>query len=359
MNTLGHTLKLTLFGKSHSETLGCILAGLPPGVFVDLDAIKEDLVLRKPTFGIGTTRIEADVPEIKNLSKGKTTGEDVIISFENQNVESLVYETFKTCPRPGHADYPALIKYGESHDIRGGGIFSGRMTLPLVAAGALLRSFVKEAGVEVGSYVTRIGKISDENAYEPSDILKLSRTNPLRAMNSRTAELMQKEILSAKTDGDSVGGVVRCVATKVPIGVGEPFFDTLDGEVSKAIFSIPGVKGISFGAGFLAAEKRGSENNDWYFSNGKNIFSKTNSAGGVLGGMANGSPLDFTVAFKPTPSIQRQQQTVNIKTLAETKLSIAGRHDPCIVPRAAIAVEAMTVFTIADLLMRGGYLGRD
>lgn len=357
MNTIGNTLQLTIFGASHTKCVGCILSGVPAGVFIDMDQVREDLALRKPTPLIGTSRVELDVPMIKNLSsKNETTGDEIIITFKNENVLSSDYDLFRTIPRPGHADYPALVKYGDGYDIRGGGIFSGRMTAPLVAAGAVLRNFISETGVNVGSYTKSIGDVSDENIYEPYDIMKLSRENPLRAMNSAVAERMREKILSAKNFGDSIGGVVRCVATGVPVGVGEPFFDTLDGEVAKAVFAVPGVKGVSFGEGFSAAKLFGSQNNDAYtIQNGK-VVTKTNHSGGVLGGMANGAPLDFSVAFKPTPSISREQESVNLSTLTDTKLSISGRHDPCIVPRAAIVIEAVTIFTLADLLMRGGYL---
>jgi len=355
MNTIGNNLRLTLFGASHDSRMGCIIDGIPPGILIDQKQIEADLALRKPVAGIGTPRIESDTPTITGIKDNYTCGTPVVISFANENVRSGDYEELKRVPRPGHADYPALTKYGENHDIRGGGMFSGRMTTPLVAAGALLRGFLSKKGIEVGSYVTRIGNVVDSKEYTPQEILQVSRTNPLRAMTPELEKQMKDEILAAKNEGDSVGGIVRCIALGVPVGAGEPFFDTLDGDIAKSVFSIPGVKGVAFGAGFRAAELRGSENNDSFYMDNGRVSTKTNNAGGILGGMANGSPIDFTVALKPTPSIAKKQNSVNLITQENAELCIHGRHDPCIATRGAIVVEAMTIITIADHLLRGGF----
>ena len=265
--------------------------------------IAADLELRKPSEGIGTPRVETDIPEISGVVNGTTTGCPVVITFSNSNARSSDYEQLRRIPRPGHADYPAVSKYGQAHDIRGGGMFSGRMTTPLVAAGALLRGMIGIAGIYVGSYVTCIGRVIDTNSYDPEDVMIRSRTNPLRAMSSDIEGRMRSEILAAKSEGDSVGGIVRCFAAGLPAGLGEPFFDTLDGEISKAVFGIPGVKAVGFGEWFTAPGLRGSENNDAYRFQGNSVVTSTNHAGGVLGGMSNGAVLDFSVAFKPTPSI--------------------------------------------------------
>lgn len=356
MNRIGESITLTLFGSSHDSRIGCVIDGIPPGYPVNVESIAADLELRKPSAGIGTPRVEADVPEISGIVNGMTTGCPVVITFSNCNTRSSDYEQLRRVPRPGHADYPAVSKFGLAHDIRGGGMFSGRMTTPLVAAGALLRDLIGSAGISVGSYVTRIGSVVDMNVYDVADIMTKSRTNPLRAMSSDIEDRMRAEILAAKSKGDSVGGIVRCFAAGLSAGLGEPFFDTLDGEISKAVFAIPGVKAIGFGEGFAAAGLRGSENNDAYRIQNGSVITVTNHAGGVLGGMSSGADLDFSVAFKPTPSIAKQQMSVDLLTREDTDLSVKGRHDPCIANRGAIVVEAMTVFTLADLAARGGFL---
>ncbi|MCZ9312070.1 MAG: chorismate synthase [Methanocorpusculum sp.] len=355
MNTIGTAVQLTLFGASHDSRIGCVIDGVPAGTPVSIDRMLADLALRKPAPGIGTPRVEADMPEISGILNGVATGAPVVITFANANTKSSDYEDLRLTPRPGHADYPALCKYREAHDIRGGGMFSGRMTTPLVAAGALLRDMIGPLGISIGSYLSRIGNVVDAGEYAAEELVR-SRDNPLRAMSGDLAGRMRAEILAAKAEGDSVGGIVRCMASGLPVGLGEPFFDTLDGEIAKAVFAVPGVKGISFGSGFAAAALHGSENNDPYRIVDGSVAAVTNHAGGVLGGMANGSVLDFSVAFKPTPSITGVQQTVNLRDGTNADLSVQGRHDPCIANRGAIVVEAMTAFVLADLCVRGGYL---
>lgn len=360
MNTLGNAIRLTLFGASHDSCIGCVLDGLPAGFYVNEATIENDLQLRKPAPGIGTVRVEDDIPAISGLLDNTTTGAPLVITIGNGNIRDADYEAMRRVPRPGHADYPAYCKYGTAHDIRGGGQFSGRMTAALVAAGAVLRDFIGMAGISVGSYVNRIGRVIDTGVYRPEEIMRVSRTNPLRAMSQELEMQMRAEILAAKADGDSVGGQVRCIAAGIPAGLGEPFFDSLDGEIAKAVFAVPGVKGISFGAGFAAAGLRGSMNNDSYRIGADGfVCTSSNHAGGVLGGMSDGAPLDFQAAFKPTPSIAKQQNSVDLTTLADAELLVGGRHDPCIAPRGAIVVEAMTIFTLADLLIRGGYACRN
>lgn len=321
---------------------------------VSAERMLADLVLRKPVPGIGTARVEADIPEISGIVNGTATGAPVVINFPNTNTKSSDYECFRRTLRPGHADYPALCKYGAARDLRGGGMFSGRMTTPLVAAGAVMRDMLKPLGISVGSYV-RIGTVTDPAVYA-AEVLVRSRNNPLRAMSSELAEQMQSEILAAKAVGDSVGGIVRCMATGIPAGLGEPFFDALDGEIAKAVFAVPGIKGVSFGRGFGAAAVPGSENNDAYHMDAGRVVTTTNHAGGVLGGMASGRTLEFSVAFKPTPSIARVQNTVDLISRTDAELAVRGRHDPCIANRGAVVVEAMTAFVLADLAVRGGYL---
>ncbi len=356
MNTIGNSIRLTIFGASHDTCIGCVIDGLPAGLTVNHETITRDLSLRKPAPGIGTPRVEADIPEIVGLLDGKTTGAPLVIRIENTNINDSDYDELRRIPRPGHADYPAYAKYGVNHDIRGGGMFSGRMTTVLVAAGAILRDFLSEHGIFVGSYTKSIGSVKDDALYSADEIMQVSPSNPLRAMTSEMEDAMRNEILAVKADGDSVGGVICCVAKGLPAGLGEPFFDTLDGEIAKAVFAVPGVKGIEFGAGFDAASLRGSENNDSYRMIDGVVSTETNNAGGVLGGMSNGAVLDFSVAFKPTPSISKRQNSVDLFDGKDAELSVRGRHDPCIAPRGAVVIEAMTLFVIADLLIRGGFV---
>ena len=359
MNTIGNAIRLTLFGASHDTCIGCVIDGIPAGFAVNTETITRDLALRKPAPGIGTPRAEPDIPEIVGLLDGKTTGAPLVLRIENTNIRDSDYDELRRVPRPGHADYPAYCKYGLSHDIRGGGMFSGRMTAVLVAAGAILRDFLSAFGISVGSYTSRIGSVVDAASYSAEEILARSTTNALRAMTPELEDAMRCEILSAKADGDSVGGVIRCVACGLPAGLGEPFFDTLDGEIAKAVFAVPGVKGIEFGAGFAASAMRGSENNDSYRMADGAVRTETNNAGGILGGMANGAELSFAVAFKPTPSIAKAQDSVDLFAGTDAELAVRGRHDPCIAPRGAVVVEAMTIFVIADLLIRGGFACRN
>ena len=359
MNTIGNAIRLTLFGASHDTCLGCVIDGIPAGFTVSLENIARDLALRKPAPGIGTPRVEDDTPEIIGLLDGKTTGAPLVLRFADNNIRDADYDELRRIPRPGPADYPAYAKYGTNHDIRGGGMFSGRMTTALVAAGAVLRSFLREAGITVGSYTSRIGSVEDRGTYSAAEIFTQSRANPLRAMSASMEEAMRNEILAAKADGDSVGGIICCVAEGLPAGLGEPFFDTLDGEIAKAVFAVPGVKGIEFGAGFAAASLRGSQNNDAYCMKDGAVSTQTNNAGGILGGMANGSTLFFSVAFKPTPSIAQSQHSVDLQEKTDAELAVRGRHDPCIAPRGAVVIESVTILTIADLLVRGGFVCRN
>lgn len=359
MNTRGVALRITVFGSSHGPGVGCVLDGVPAGIEVSQEAVQREVDHRKPSAAIGTPRAEEDRVQIQSgVHEGRSTGAPIQMFIENKDRDSSKYAAFKRTPRPGHADYPALVKYGEGHDLRGGGQFSGRMTAPLVAGGAVAKSLLATKGVGVAAYAASIGKVRDPEEREFQDIRGRVYGRSTRAATDELEERMRNEILSAKEAEDSVGGVVRCLVEGLPVGVGEPFFDNLDGELAKMLFAIPAVKGVEFGSGFRAAELRGSENNDHYrFVDGQ-VRTATNRAGGVLGGMSNGMPLDLRVAFKPTASIPRAQPTVDLGSGKEAILKIEGRHDPCIVPRAVVVVEAVAALVIADLMMRGGYIAR-
>lgn len=355
MNTIGTKVRLTIFGSSHGAGIGCVLDGIPPGTIIDEERILEEMRLRKPAEGIGTPRQEEDAVELlSGVRGGKATGAPITILIRNLDKDSSKYEQFRTVPRPGHADMTALNKYGESHDLRGGGQFSGRMTAPIVAAGAICKGLLDEHEVVIAAHTKSIGRVVDPAKREVTEMIVFARNNPLRAATQEMADLMRAEIEAAAKEGDSVGGTVRCVIFNPPLGMGEPFFDSVEGELSKIIFAIPGVKGIEFGAGFRAASMKGSEHNDPFIVQDGRLRTAKNDAGGVLGGISNGMPIDMHIAFKPTASIAKEQMSVDLKKMSESRLRIEGRHDPCIVPRAVAAVEAAAALTVADLCLRGG-----
>lgn len=337
--------------------MGCVLDGVPPGIEVDRDDIQREVDLRKPSGVLGTPRAEEDAVEIlAGVLDGRTTGAPVVLFIANRDTDSSKYDRFRTVPRPGHADLTQIRKYGGSADLRGGGQFSGRMTAPIVAAGAVAREMLRTIGVQVAAYTQKLGSVEDPEDRTLKEVRRQARENPVRAADPEIALEMIQEIMEAKQEEDSVGGVVRCLAVGLPIGVGEPFFDSLEGELAKMMFAIPGVKGVEFGAGFRAAGMRGSEHNDTFLIEDGEIHTVTNNAGGVLGGLSNGMPLDLKVAFKPTASIPREQRSIDLESMEDTTIKIEGRHDPCIVPRAVVVVEAATALVLADLCLRGDFI---
>lgn len=357
MNTIGTALRLTLFGSSHGPGIGCVVDGVPPGLEVDREDMQREVDLRRPAAAIGTPRQEEDRVEVlAGIVDGRTTGAPVVIFIPNRDTDSSKYERFRSVPRPGHADLTALRKYGDAHDLRGGGQFSGRMTAPIVAAGAVARTVLLTLGVQVTAYTQSLGRVIDAEERTFKEVKRASRENPVRAADAAIALEMVNEIMEAKEEGDSVGGVVRCITLGLPLGVGEPFFDSLEGELAKMLFAIPGVKGVEFGAGFQAATMRGSEHNDQFTVVEGEVQTLTNHAGGVLGGMSNGMPLDFRVAFKPTASISLEQKSIDLDRMEDTTIKVEGRHDPCIVPRAVVVVEAATALVLADLCLRGNFI---
>ncbi len=359
MNTIGFALRLTIFGSSHGPGVGSVLDGCPAGIPITAEMVQREVDLRKPAPGIGTARAEEDVVQVQSgLLEGKTTGAPIQFFIANKDTDSSKYQTFRVTPRPGHADYPALVKYGQDHDIRGGGQFSGRMTAPLVAAGAVARSMLETKGIRIAAYSQAIGKVADDDEHVFSEIAENRFKHSTRAVSPRVAALMEKEILAASKEEDSVGGIVRCLVDGLPVGVGEPFFDTLDGELAKMMFAIPAVKGVEFGAGFSSAKMRGSEHNDPFRITNGEVRTETNHAGGILGGLSSGMPVDIKVAFKPTASISREQRTVDLSKKEDAIVKVQGRHDPSIVPRAVVVVEAAAALVIADLSLRGGFFAR-
>ncbi|MDR3075108.1 MAG: chorismate synthase [Candidatus Methanoplasma sp.] len=353
MYRLGESVIFTLYGESHAQYIGGFLEGLPEGEEVNVGQIDEELALRKPYKGIGTPRTEPDEVEfLSGLEDGRTTGEKIHFRIRNTNTDSSKYEAFNRTPRPGHADLPAIAKF-PGHIIKGGNQFSGRLTASAVVAGSIARQFVSRYGISVGSFTRSIGRVRDDGDRGFDDAVA-SRSNPTRASTKELDSMMTKEILDASADDDSVGGIIECITVGLPMGFGGTWFESLDARIANAVFGIPACKGIEFGKGFGLAEMRGSESNDPFCFDG-GIRLRSNNMGGILGGMSDGAPMVFRAAFKPTPSIGKEQDTVDLEKMENTKIRIEGRHDPCIVPRAAIVVESMTCLVIADQI-RGDIL---
>ncbi len=347
MYSVGNKLRIGLFGKSHADCIGCIIEGLPLGMQIDMGHLKERMDLRKPSDGIGTPRKEPDeVIFEQGITDGIVTGSKILLTIKNKNTNSSSYSGFNITPRPGHADLPALMKY-KDYDVSGGAQFSGRMTAPLVAAGAIAEQFLLSKGIKIAAYTKSIYDIMDQKERGFEEISG-SKMFPTRACTQELNDSMKTAITKASDDGDSVGGVISCIIDGLDIGFGGIWFDALDVSLARMMFSIPAVKGVEFGKGFDIARMRGSESNDQYKVADGKITSDTNNMGGICGGMCDGMPVTFNVAVKPTPSISKEQETVNLKEMRTDRLSIKGRHDPCIVPRAVAVVEAMTAVTVMD-----------
>ena len=350
-NTFGNSVSLTLFGESHGEYIGAVLDGIAPGIRINHEYIKEKLAQRRPAGKISTARVEADEYIIASGAyDGFTTGTPLTILIPNTNKKSADYRNLALTPRPSHADYSAECKYHGFQDRRGGGHFSGRITAALVAAGALLSAALADKGIYIGTHISKLHGI-DDRAFEDikSDIDALSKLH-FPVLSCDAAEKMHREIEAAAELGDSVGGVLESAIIGIPAGVGEPWFDSLEGMISHAVFSIPGVKGIEFGLGFDFAYSYGSEANDAFAIDNGKIVTKTNNNGGLNGGISNGMPIIFRTAIKPTPSIFKTQKSVNLEKMVEEDLTIQGRHDPAIIHRARSVVDAVAALVISDAL---------
>ena len=344
----GENIQISIFGQSHAPAIGVTIEGLPAGEEVDLDELKSFLARRAPGNNAWSTlRKEADEPEIQcGIVNGKTCGAPLTAIIRNQNVRSGDYANLRTVPRPGHADYTAYVKYDGSADMSGGGHFSGRLTAPLCIAGGICKQILKREGIEIKARIQAIGGIED-----PGDLLTQEIATDFPVINAEAGQKMQECIAKALSEGDSVGGIIECAVTGLPVGLGGPLFDGMEGRISQAVFGIPAVKGIEFGVGFAAAKLRGSENNDAFCMKDGKVQTETNRCGGILGGITNGMPLVFRAAFKPTPSIAKAQKSVDLTTGEETTLEIKGRHDPCIVPRAVPCIEAAAAIAVYDALL--------
>ena len=355
-STWGNKIKISVFGQSHAEAIGICVDGLPAGERVDREELRRFMQRRAPgRSAVSTPRREADEVKILcGLVEDVTCGAPLAAIIENTNTRSKDYEFLKETPRPAHADYPAQVKYGGFQDVRGGGHFSGRLTAPLCIAGGICLQILARKGIEIAAHISSVGDVQDEG-FDPMGISQESlaglRAADFPTLSAEKGEEMRALILAASAEGDSVGGTVECMVTGLPVGIGGPLFGGLDGKIASAIFGIPAVKGIEFGAGFGAAGMKGSENNDPYTVKDRKIQTLSNNAGGILGGISTGMPLLFKTAFKPTPSITKPQQSVRLSTLEETELRVVGRHDPCIVPRAVPVVEAVTAIALLDALL--------
>ncbi len=349
----GQQLKLSIFGQSHGEAIGVTLDGFPAGMPIDMERLLGEMARRAPGQSLLTTaRKEADTPEfLSGVLNGVTTGQPICILIRNTNQRSKDYGDGVDLVRPGHADYTGHVRYFGFEDWRGGGSFSGRLTAPLVAAGALCSQWLESKGVSIACHIQQLGGVKDASFLDadPNADYSYMKQMHLPVLNGGLDAQMEAAAMAARIDGDSIGGVIECMVTGLPAGLGAPFFDSVESVISHLMFSVPAVKGVEFGEGFGFAALRGSEANDAFRMAEGRIVTETNHSGGVNGGITNGMPVIFRCAIRPTPSIAKKQQTVSLKTGENAELEIHGRHDPCILPRAVPVIEAMTAIAILDL----------
>lgn len=352
MSLMGNKVKIEIFGESHSATIGMTLTGIPAGEAIDYEELLAFMRRRAPgRDDVSTPRKEADIPIFQcGVVDGITTGAPISAIIENTNIRSKDYDKLKNTPRPSHADYTASVKYNGKNDIRGGGAFSGRLTAPLCIGGGIAKQILKRRGIEIGAHIYSISDVFDTpfNLVSPADITAPGE-KPFPTVSEAAGEAMRAKILAAKAEGDSVGGVIECAVTGIGAGLGGPIFDGVEGKIAYALFGIPAVKGVEFGAGFEVSKMMGSEANDPFAIKNGRIVTEKNNSGGIQGGITNGMPLIIRAAFKPTPSIAKPQKTINLETNEEVTLEIGGRHDPCVVARAVAAVEAAVALCILDL----------
>ena len=352
----GMNIKMAIYGESHGASIGLVIDGVPPGLQLDLEQIEKEMARRAPGKNqLSTQRKESDSFAIQSgFFEGHTTGTPLCVVIKNSDQHSKDYSILKDKMRPGHADYAGFVRYQGFNDYRGGGHFSGRLTAPLVFMGAVAKQALAQAGILVGAHILQIADIKEENfnslGIEDKKIAELAGKD-FAVMDDAIGEKMQAKILEAKAELNSVGGVIEAMVTNVPAGLGAPYFDSVESRLSHALFSVPAVKGVEFGDGFGISAMTGAEANDQlHYEDGK-VVAETNHNGGITGGITNGMPVIFRVAIKPTPSISREQRTISLQEKCDTTLTIVGRHDPCIVQRAVPVIEAVTAWTMWDLLL--------
>lgn len=351
---------ISIFGESHGAAIGAVLDGIPAGEKIDFEQVNLQMHRRAPgQSDTATERKESDRPKvISGVLNSHTTGAPICGIIANENAESKSYESLKNLVRPGHSDYTAHVKYRGFNDTRGGGHLSGRLTAALTFCGAICRQILERRGVLIGAHVYSIFDVFDDRfgVEIPAELIRRLSQETFPVINAAAKEKMVQKILKAKSEGDSVGGIIECAVDNVPPGLGDPIFGGIESKLSALVFAIPAVKGIEFGAGFAAANMLGSQNNDAFVLRGGKISTKTNNHGGILGGISSGLPIVFRCAIKPTPSIAKQQGTVNVHTNQPAKISASGRHDPCIVPRAVPVVEAVSAIAILDFFKEANLL---
>jgi chorismate synthase len=358
-NTLGEFFKITSFGESHGKLIGVVIDGVPAGLKIDLEFIQKELDLRKPGQStLSSFRIEFDKVEVLSGTFNMfTTGAPLCLIIKNEDIDSKNYEKNKNKLRPSHSDYSAFKKFGGYADYRGSGRFSGRITASYVMAGAIAKQLLERYNIFVFAFTKSIGTIIDSQNYKIDafkSLISRREQSLVRSLDSTLSQQMEEQIRKVKDNQDSIGGQIKCIVSNFPPGIGGPVFNSIESNLSKAIFSIPSIKGIEFGKGFKATEMKGSEHNDPWIIVNKVIKTSKNDSGGIIGGISTGMPIEFTVAVKPTASIGITQKTVNIKSMKEDTIKIEGKHDPCIVPRAVVVVEAMTSIVLVDYLLKEG-----
>ena len=352
----GNNFRLSVFGESHGEAIGCVIDGLPAGIELDFDKINKEMARRAPGRDkAATPRKEADEPKVlSGVLNGKTTGAPLAMIIENTNTKSGDYSNIMKVPRPSHSDYPAFVKFGGNNDIRGGGHFSARLTAPMVFAGAIAKQILAEKGIFVGAHIKKIGSVCDSsfdfNNIEKELLFSLS-SKSFSVIDEGAEEKMRAEIEKYRAEGNSIGGEIECAVIGLPVGLGGNIFDTVEGRISSFVFGVPAVKGIQFGLGFGFAEQNGAEANDGYEIKDGEVSLVSNNNGGILGGMTSGAPIVFSVAMKPTPSIALPQKSVNLETMENEVLEIKGRHDPCVAVRAVPVIEAAAALAVLDLIL--------
>lgn len=356
MSVYGNTLRIEIFGESHGPEIGVYISGFPKEFKINEEELRQFMLRRAPgRNNLSTPRKEADVVEFRSgLNNSVTNGDTICAVIKNTNQHSNDYNNLADIPRPSHSDYPAYVKFDGKCDMRGGGKFSGRLTAPLCIAGGLCMQYLRTKNIHIGAHISSIHGISDKMFDKVSvSVDDFVTTKSFPVIDDAKGEEMINTILNAKANGDSVGGTVECAILGMPIGYGDALFDGIESSLSSVIFGIPAVKGIEFGSGFEGSRLLGSENNDEYFYNNGEVKTKTNNHGGVLGGISTSMPIIFNTAFKPTPSIMKEQNSISIRNKENVKLKIQGRHDPCIVQRAVPCVEAAAAVCMTDLLLRG------
>lgn len=352
----GNKIRVSLFGESHGEAVGALITGIPAGVKLRSDELSSFIERRRGGKELVTGRKETDLPRfVSGVKDGITCGSPVCIIIENSDMRSTDYSGTENRPRPGHADYTAYIKYGGHADMRGGGHFSGRLTAPLCAAGGIALQILADREIYIGAHLLKVGTVSDESfpLFPGKELFGRIAQSDIPVINEKAAQDIKNVIEEARSEGDSLGAVIECAVTGLPAGLGEPMFDGVENRIARVLFGIPGVKGVDFGSGFDAAQKRGSENNDSFICEDGKIISPSNNCGGILGGITTGMPLVFRAAVKPTPSISKTQQTVDVTDMSSRLISVGGRHDACIGIRAVPAVEAAAALAVLDMIYEG------